>query len=70
MLVWLPSVRWDVPDANSYTRCLLLLLLLLLLLYHDGSLQPTRDAPPPMDEQPVSGTFCLVCLYAVRVCAL
>ena len=33
---------------------MLLLLLLLLLLHHDGSLQPTRDGPPPTDEQIVS----------------
>ena len=45
----------------------MLLLLLLLLLHHDGSLQPTRDGPPPMDAQGVSATACLVCCGRVWI---
>ena len=45
-----------------------MLLLLLLLLHHDGSLQPTRDGPPPMDVQSVSATSSRVCCG--RVCVM
>ena len=44
-----------------------MLLVLLLLLHHDGSLEPTRDGPPPMDAQCVSATSYRVCCGRVGV---